>query len=89
MSQELTKKKKNIAIVTDGSQVTVSHGHLSFYGAYVLLNLTFFYMAMPRLKGLPNDAYDQKTGQFGFWLTSLGIVGMSLAFAWWCPGGSP
>ncbi len=66
---------------THGSQVTVSHGHLSFYGAYVLLNLTFFYMAMPRLKGLPNDAYDQKTGQFGFWLTSLGIVGMSLAFA--------
>jgi nitric oxide reductase subunit B len=66
---------------THGSQVTVSHGHLSFYGAYVLLNLTFFYIAMPRLKRFPNGDYDQKTGQFGFWLTSLGIVGMSLAFA--------
>jgi nitric oxide reductase large subunit len=36
---------------THGSQVTVSHGHLSFYGAYVLLNLTFFYFAIPRIKG--------------------------------------
>jgi len=66
---------------THGSQVTVSHGHLSFYGAYVLLNLTFFYLAMPRLKRFPNGDYDQKTGQFGFWLTSFGVVGMSLAFA--------
>jgi nitric oxide reductase subunit B len=66
---------------THGSQVTVSHGHLSFYGAYVLLNLTFFYMAVPRLRQFPNGEYDQKTGHFGFWLASLGVVGMSLAFA--------
>ncbi len=66
---------------THGSQVTVSHGHLSFYGAYVLLNLTFFYMAMPRLRKFPNGDYDQRTGHVGFWLTSLGILGMSLAFS--------
>src|SRR5512143_2677615 len=63
---------------THGSQVTVSHGHLSFYGAYVLLNLTFFYMAMPRLKQFPHGEYDEKSGHFGFWLTSFGVVGMSL-----------
>ncbi len=65
---------------THGSQVTVSHGHLAFFGAYVLLNLTFFYFAMPRLKGLPRNLYDERTGHAGFWLMSLGVMGMSLAF---------
>ncbi len=65
---------------THGSQVTVSHGHLAFFGAYVLLNLTFFYFAIPRLKGFPGGAYDERSGQLGFWLMSLGVVGMSLAF---------
>jgi len=66
---------------THGSQVTVSHGHLAFFGAYVLLNLTFFYFAIPRLKGFAGARYDERSGQAGFWLTSLGVVGMSLAFA--------
>jgi len=66
---------------THGSQVTVSHGHLAFYGAYVLLNLTFYYFAIPRIKGFPGFAYDEKTGHTAFWLTSLGVLGMSLAFA--------
>jgi len=65
---------------THGSQVTVSHGHLAFFGAYALLNLTFFYFAIPRIKGLPGNAYNEKAGHWGFWLMSLGIVGMSLAF---------
>ncbi len=65
---------------THGSQVTVAHGHLSFFGAYVLVNLTFFYFAIPRLKGFPDANYDEFSGQLGFWLMSLGIVGMSLAF---------
>ncbi len=66
---------------THGSQVTVSHGHLSFFGAYVLLNLTFFYFAIPRLKKFRDGLYDERTGHAGFWLMSLGVVGMSLAFA--------
>jgi nitric oxide reductase subunit B len=66
---------------THGSQVTVSHGHLAFFGAYALLNLSFFYFAMPRLKGLPGGRFDERAGRWGFWLMSLGIVGMSLAFA--------
>jgi nitric oxide reductase subunit B len=66
---------------THGSQVTVSHGHLAFYGAYVLFNLTFMYFAFPRLKGLPDGRYEEKTGYWGFWLTALGVMGMSLAFA--------
>jgi len=66
---------------THGSQVTVSHGHLAFFGAYVLLNLTFFYFAIPRLKAFPGGAYEEKLGHWGFWSTSLGVLGMSLSFA--------
>jgi nitric oxide reductase subunit B len=66
---------------THGSQVTVAHGHLAFFGAYVLLNLTFFYFAFPRLKDIPEGMYDERTGQWGFWLMSLGVVGMSLSFS--------
>jgi len=66
---------------THGSQVTVSHGHLAFFGAYALLNLTFFYFAIPRIKGMPGYLYKEKPGHWGFWLMSLGVLGMSLAFA--------
>jgi nitric oxide reductase subunit B len=66
---------------THGSQVTVSHGHLAFFGAYVLLNLSFFYFAIPRLKGFPGGRYDERGGHWGFWLLSAGVVGMSLAMA--------
>ncbi len=65
---------------THGSQVTVSHGHLSFFGAYVLMNLTFFYFAIPRIKGYRDGEYDERSGQWGFWLMSLGVLGMGLGF---------
>ena len=66
---------------THGSQVTVSHGHLAFFGAYALLNLSFFYFAIPRLKGFQDGRYDERGGHWGFWLTSSAVVGMSLAMA--------
>jgi len=66
---------------THGSQVTVSHGHLAFFGAYALLNLSFFYFAIPRLKGLPGGRYNERLGHWGFWLMTCGIIGMTLAFA--------
>ncbi len=66
---------------THGSQVTVSHGHLAFFGAYVLLNLSFFYFAIPRLKGFTNGQYRERRGTWGFWMLTLGVVGMSLSFA--------
>jgi len=63
---------------THGSQVTASHGHLAFFGAYALLNLTMFYYAMPRLKGI--ERYDSKWGTVGFWTMCLAMFGMGLAF---------
>ncbi len=36
--------------------------------------------AIPRLKNFEAGRYDERSGHFGFWTASLGIVGMSLAF---------
>jgi nitric oxide reductase subunit B len=66
---------------THGSQVTVSHGHLAFYGAYALVNLSFFYFAIPRLKRFPTDEYRPKLGHWAFWVMSVSLLGMSLSFA--------
>lgn len=63
---------------THGSQVTVSHGHLAFFGAYALLNLTVFYYAMPKLKNI--ELFQEKLGKIGFWVMVLSIIGMGLSF---------
>ena len=63
---------------THGSQVTASHGHVAFFGAYVLLNLTFFYYAMPELKGI--SRFSERRGHITFWWMSLAMLGMGLSF---------
>jgi nitric oxide reductase subunit B len=63
---------------THGSQVTVSHGHLAFFGAYGLLNLTVFYFALPRLKGI--EVYDERRGRIGFWTMNIAMITMGLTF---------
>ncbi len=63
---------------THGSQVTVSHGHLAFFGAYVLLNLTVFYYAFPKFKGI--DVYNERRGKIGFWTMAIAMMGMGLTF---------
>ena len=63
---------------THGSQVTVSHGHMAFFGAYALLNLTIFYYAFPRLKGI--TSFKQGRGNWGFWITVIAMFFMGLAF---------
>lgn len=37
---------------THGTQVTASHGHFAFFGAYAMLNLTVIYFALPKIKGI-------------------------------------
>ena len=63
---------------THGSQVTVSHGHLAFFGAYALLNLTVFYFAMPQIKGI--KVYDPRLGKYGFWTMTIAMSLMGLTF---------
>jgi nitric oxide reductase subunit B len=64
---------------THGSQVTVAHGHIAFFGAYALLNLMFFYYAIPQLKGLTE--FDERRGHFAFWCMSIAMVLMTFAFS--------
>lgn len=63
---------------THGSQVTVSHGHLAFFGAYALLNLTMFYYAIPKLKGI--ERYNASRGRIGFWTMSTAMMLMGITF---------
>jgi len=63
---------------THGSQVTVSHGHLAFFGAYALLNLTVFYYALPQLKNIRK--FDDKWGVYGFWTMIVSMVFMGIVF---------
>ena len=63
---------------THGSQFTVSHGHMAFFGAYALLNLTVFYYALPKLRGIEN--FRQALGIWAFWITSVAMLVLGLAF---------
>jgi len=63
---------------THGSQVTVSHGHLAFFGAYALFNLTVFYYAMPKVRGI--EVYDDRRGKAGFWIMSIAMMLLGLWF---------
>jgi nitric oxide reductase subunit B len=63
---------------THGSQVTASHGHMAFFGAYVLVNLMFFYYAIPELRGAAG--FPERRGHIAFWWMCLCMVGMGLSF---------
>ena len=63
---------------THGSQVTVSHGHLAFFGAYALLNIMVFYYAMPKIKGI--EVYDPSRGKIAFWTMSTAMMLMGISF---------
>ncbi len=38
---------------THGTQLTAAHGHLSFYGAYIMILFTIVSYTMPILRGRP------------------------------------
>lgn len=63
---------------THGTQVTTSHGHMAFFGAYAMLILTIVYYALPKLKGLAR--IHEARGFWAFWITVIGMGIMGLAF---------
>lgn len=63
---------------THGTQVTASHGHMAFFGAYAMLNLMMVYFALPQLRGVTQ--YNQKPGFWVFWIMVCAMFGMGLAF---------
>ena len=59
---------------THGTQITASHGHLAFYGAYVMVVLTIISYAMPILRGREaNSPQAQRLEKWGFWLMTISI----------------
>jgi len=62
---------------THGTQVTAAHGHLAFYGAYVMINLAIITYAMPLLRG--REPYNQVLNMWSFWLISSGVAFMTFA----------
>ena len=65
---------------THGTQITAAHGHMAFYGAYVMVILTMISYAMPRLRGLGEapSARAQTVEIWGFWLMTISMVLITL-----------
>lgn len=61
---------------THGTQVTAAHGHLAFFGAYVLLIISMIYIAVPDIKGLKD--FNTSRGYRAFWWMTISIVLMVL-----------
>ncbi len=62
---------------THGTQVTASHGHFAFFGAYAMLNLTMVYFALPQIKGLKE--FSQRLGFKAFWTMNFFMIMMVLS----------
>jgi nitric oxide reductase subunit B len=57
------------------------HGHSAFFGAYVMINLAIITFALPHFTGRANDARESTLGYWAFWLQTVGMFGMTLAYA--------
>jgi len=55
------------------------HGHLAFWGAYAMIVLAIISYTMPNLTG--RKLYDSGSGLTAFWLSNIGMIGMTTAFA--------
>ena len=65
---------------THGSQITAAHGHLAFYGAYVLVVIAMISYAMPILRGREaNPRRAQAWEMWSFWIMTIGMGVMVLA----------
>lgn len=68
-----------INFYTHGSQITAAHGHMAFYGAYVMVVLTMISYAMPLLRGrVANSNKAQVWEMWGFWLMTVSMVFITL-----------
>lgn len=64
---------------THGTQITAAHGHMAFYGAYVMVNLTMISYAMPLLRGrAANSNRAQVVEMWSFWLMTVAMVFITL-----------
>ena len=69
----------SVNMYTHGTLVTAMHGHLAFWGAYAMIVLAIISYAMPMMTGRKN--YNSMFGLLAFWISNIGMVGMTGAFA--------
>lgn len=62
---------------THGTQITPSHGHFAFFGAFAMTVIAFIYYALPRGIGL--DRFKQVRGFWSFWTMNSGMILMVMA----------
>jgi len=72
-----------VNMYTHGTQLTAAHGHLSFYGAYIMIVFTVISYAMPILRGRPhgNCKKAQAIELKSFWMMNIGMMGLTLALS--------
>lgn len=65
---------------THGTQVTAAHGHMAFYGAYVMIVITMISYSMPMMRGRAacNSAKSQIVEMWSFWLMTISMVFITL-----------
>ncbi len=68
-----------VNIWTHGTLVTAMHGHMAFWGAYAMLILALISYTMPQMTG--RHLYKGWIPEWAFWLTNIGMIGMTGAFA--------
>lgn len=64
---------------THGTQITAAHGHMAFYGAYVMVVLTIISYSMPIMRG--QQAANERAQVFemwAFWLMTVSMVFITL-----------
>ncbi len=57
---------------THGTQITTAHGHLAFYGAYVLLVMSMIYVTVPAIRGVKE--YDSSRALQSFWWMTISMI---------------
>ncbi|MCK4739324.1 MAG: cbb3-type cytochrome c oxidase subunit I [Deltaproteobacteria bacterium] len=62
---------------THGTQITASHGHLAFFGAYVVICLAMISYATPIIRGV--KVSNQKLEIFAFWTMVVSMLFMTFA----------
>lgn len=68
-----------INFYTHGTQITAAHGHMAFYGAYVMIVLTIISYSMPIMRGREaNCRKAQVVEMWSFWLMSVSMVFITL-----------
>jgi len=65
-------------IYTHGTLVTAMHGHLAFWGAYAMIVLAIISYSLPNITG--RKLYESTRGRMAFWLSNIGMIGMTVAF---------